>query len=214
LGAQFYSITDRDSDAAPSAQAQRAFVWDVYHIENYLLAPEYVLKAIRDLHIGPNELTLERVRALLVGAAERTISALVRHIIWKEASDLLLSTIKLRVDVTNADVAGEISRAADAVPAKVDAAVRSRLDLPSLRARAAELEHGFRADLRSDEWVKSFQGRTVLKQFVDSAHLKIGYDVLRYAIISAMKHANYQPPGMKSVLDKIHLVNVPQAGNH
>lgn len=212
LGAQFYSITDRDSDVAPSAHPQRVFVWDVYHIENYLLAPEYVLKAIRDLHIGPNELTLERVRALLDGAAERTISALVRHIVWKEASDLLLSTIKLRVDITNADVAGEICRAADAVPAKVDAAVRSRLDLPSLHARAAELENGFRADLRSGEWVKSFQGRTVLKQFVDSAHLKIGYDVLRFAIISAMKHANYQPPGMKTVFDKIHVVNMPQAG--
>lgn len=212
LGALFYSISDRDSDTAATAPAERAFVWDVYHIENYLLVPEYVFRAVRDLHIAREELTLERVRELLVKAAERTISGLVRHIVRKEASDLLLSNIELRADKTNEDVAGDIFRSAQFVPAKVDEAVRSRLDLPSLRARVAELEESFRADLLNEEWVKSFQGRTVLRRFVDLARLTISYDVLKYAIITAMKHANYQPPGMKAVLNQIHSTDMRQGG--
>jgi hypothetical protein len=210
LGAQFYSISDRDSDATPSTPAQRAFVWDVYHIENYLLVPEYVHKAIRDLHIAREELTLDRVRSLLREAAERTISALVRHVVRKEASDLLFAAIELRADKTNEDIAGDICRAAEVVPERVDAAVRSKLDLASLRTRAEALEQSFRADLQSGEWIKSFQGRTVLKRFVDLARLTISYDVLKYAIITTMKHASYQPPGMKAVLEQIHSTDVPK----
>jgi predicted ATPase len=208
LGAQFYSISDRDSDTEPSAPAQRAFLWDVYHIENYLVAPDYVFKAIRDLRVSREELTLGRVRSLLGEAAERTIGALVRHIMQKEASDLLLSKIELRANKTNNDVAADISRAASTVPAKVGEAVRLQLDLTSLQARATQLEQKFRGDLRSGEWEKSFQGRAVLRRFVDMARLTVGYDVFRYAIINAMQHDKYQPPGMKAVLDQIHSIRV------
>ena len=210
LGAQFYSISDRDSDVMPSTPAHRAFVWDVYHIENYLLVPEYVHKAILDLHIAREELTLDRVLSLFSEAAEKTISALVRHVVRKEASDLLLTAIELRADKTNDDIAGDICRAAEVVPGKVDTAVRSKLDLASLQRRAEALEQSYREDLRSGQWTKSFQGRTVLKRFVDLARLTISYDVFKYAVITTMKHAGYQPPGMKAVLDQIHSTDIPK----
>jgi len=207
LGAQFYSISDRDSDVAPSAAADRTFVWDVYHIENYLLVPEYVHRAIRDLHIAREELSSDRVRSLLTEAAEKTISAMVRHVLRKEASDLLLATIELRADVTNQNVAEDICRASAVVPRKVDEAVRSRLDSASLQARARTLEQGFRGDLQSGQWVSSFQCRTVLRRFVELARLTVNYEVFKYAIISAMKHAGYQPPGMRAVFERIQSVD-------
>lgn len=205
LRAEFYSISDRDSDHTPSAPAQRAFVWDSYHIENYLLVPEFVHKAIKDLHVAREEHSLEAVHALLQKAAEQTISTLVRHLVRKEVSDLLMSKIELRENKTDDDIANDFYRAAGSIPARLTDAVASKLNLESLQIRSSQLEQAFREDLRTGNWVKTFQGRSVLKRFVDLAHLTIGYNVFRFAIISAMKHAGHQPLGMKAVLDQIYI---------
>ena len=45
----FFSITDRDSDPGLPAETSRQLSWDVYHIENYLLEPKYIMGVLKDL---------------------------------------------------------------------------------------------------------------------------------------------------------------------
>lgn len=206
LGTLFYSISDRDSDATPGVAGSRALTWDRYHIENYLLEPAFIWQAIRDLHLSRQELHVEHVQELLRQAAERSIPSLVRHTILRDSSDLLLSAIEIRPDKTTTDVAATVARAVQKIPGKVLEITEKQLNPAALDARVSDVERGFRDDLVTGRWMESFRGRDVLRQFVATARLRIEYDVLRFAIITAMKHARYQPPGMKAVLDQIHVV--------
>ena len=48
LPTRFYSVVDRDSDIEPADHPARAFRWDVYHVENYLLDSSFIVEALRD----------------------------------------------------------------------------------------------------------------------------------------------------------------------
>jgi ABC-type iron transport system FetAB ATPase subunit len=45
----FFSVVDRDDSEGASPGVARRFTWDVYHIENYLLDPRFILAVLDDL---------------------------------------------------------------------------------------------------------------------------------------------------------------------
>jgi hypothetical protein len=206
LGAQFYSIADRDSDPTPNQTEERAFLWDVYHIENYLLVPEFLFQAATELRLSRLGLTLESVNAFLIQSAEQTIPSLVRHLVLRESSDLLLSNIEIRVDKSSVEVAKAIATATGSIPEKIQCLVTGSLDQASLQARVQTLEEQFRSDLANGNWRNTYRGRDVLRQFVTLASLSVNYDVFKWAIVTSMKHSRHQPTGMRALLDRIHVV--------
>jgi predicted ATPase len=204
LGTQFYSIADRDSIGDSSiTETARAFEWDVYHIENYLLSADHVFEAMRALRLAKSTMTRQQVQDLLLAAATRTIPSLVRHVLVQEANAALLKAIDLRPNRITASVADDIARVASGVPAKIDSAVASQLSAPRLTKQVSTLTTRFENDLTAGRWLKTFRGRDVLRQFVQLAKLRVDFEVFRFAIVAAMRHAQYQPTGMKSVLAKI-----------
>ena len=57
--------------------------------------------------------------------------------------------------------------------------------------------------LVGDDWRKYFKGRDVLSAFAGEYAKGMRYEYFRDFIISLMANSGYQPPGMKSVLDRI-----------
>jgi hypothetical protein len=51
LPTQFFAVVDRDHDSEEDdSKAVRRFIWDVYHIENYLLAPDFIADVVSGWH--------------------------------------------------------------------------------------------------------------------------------------------------------------------
>ena len=107
---QFFAITDADDDltSRPTHHCQ----WDAYHIENYLLVPQYVLSALRTLGIGQSDMADEAdVLAILFKCAEETIDGLIAHRLKKQVYHVMVSSIDLEFDPKRSDVAVALTEA-------------------------------------------------------------------------------------------------------
>jgi len=60
-----------------------------------------------------------------------------------------------------------------------------------------------RAQLGSNEWVKTFRGRDILRRFVGQHGQGLRYEPFRDLIIARMRDADHKPAGMKAVVDQI-----------
>jgi hypothetical protein len=89
---RFYAIVDSDSEIQPDEASARVFRWDVYHIENYLLEPAYILRVLRDL--TTSALSEEEVLEILGESASATLSDLVGHHLEQIANRSLVRQIK------------------------------------------------------------------------------------------------------------------------
>jgi hypothetical protein len=203
LPAKFYSVTDSDSDA-PEAAIPRRFSWDVYHIENYLLEPNFVHKALQDLNKVSNHLASpEDVSRVLKACADMTVSDLVAHKLRVTANNRVVGCLDLGFEPQRTDVVGGISAALGRSHERIVNALSSDLGIDALR----ELERQYRGDLndalQSQRWTKTFRGRDVLRRFVGQHVPGVSYEPFRDLIISKMRDANYEPPGMRDVIDAI-----------
>ena len=80
VSGEVWAITDPDDDLwiREPKRKGNAREWDVYHIENYLLEPKYILRALQTVEIGSGGLNSERdVEQVLETAAEGIIPELV-----------------------------------------------------------------------------------------------------------------------------------------
>jgi hypothetical protein len=203
LGARFYSISDQDASELPPATESRAYSWDRYHVENYLLQEEYILKAARELSSSSNELSdVSKTKEALREAARETLPVLVRHRLIQASHNALIREIRVGAQRENdlieelvASISGSLSRARQLAETTL-----SRAALESTRERTRkELE----SDLESDQWLLTFRGRDVLKRFIGRFVRGVGYEVFRDLVVARMRDDGYQPPGMQEVLGKI-----------
>ncbi len=202
---RFYSVVDGDSDVGSRTEADaRRHSWDVYHIENYLLEPMYISKAMRQLAVADGgAATPEVVDQCLKKIAESQVGQLARHRVTVYANSLLVEALDLGVNRDSDDVAEEIHRAVEMSSDRVAKVVTETLTGEAIRVRVDKERDALDQSLRDSEWKKRFKGRDILKAFVREHVKSIRYDPFRNLIISAMADAGYQPEGMKRVLEKI-----------
>jgi hypothetical protein len=181
------------------------FRWDVYHIENYLLAPAYIRRALQDLtNSAPSE---EELLELLRESAAATLSDLVGHQLEQRANRALVRQIKTATSRGETNIAQELHAAVTASMERIHGLGDTDLSLEALAREEKVIRSRLLQDLTSGEWRKTFKGREVLRQFVhryvSRRVRRIGYEEFRDLIIARMRDAAFEPPGMTRVVRAI-----------
>jgi len=125
------------------------------------------------------------VETSLKKCATKSLTSQVRFQLEDYANEKLVRCIHTRTDRKSTSVPDALTKA----------------DLKKVHTKyTAKLKK----DLNSKKWLKTFQGREILKRFSNDI-LKgyVKYEVLRDLIISSMVDGSYRPKGMEKVLTSI-----------
>jgi ABC-type nitrate/sulfonate/bicarbonate transport system ATPase subunit len=203
LGARFYAIRDRDS-ARHVEQVGRQYTWAAYHIENYLLDPEFILRALQELTQADVELIdVDRVDAALLACAEETIPKLVRDGLVAFANERLVTSLRVGADPNAQQLADTVAASVQSSAARVAEVTAEELSLARLQEEEAQARASLEAELLNGEWRTSYRGRDVLRLFVGRHVRGMNYEGFRDLIVARMREAGHQPLGMAVVLDAI-----------
>lgn len=195
------SIVDQDGESDPSGGSAK-LMWDVYHIENYLLSAKYIREVARNC-TGVDFGSDSKVQDELRNCAAKTLPALIRHELQIEADRALVRAITPRPD-NKAEPAAGLHAAISTAFSRVSDLIEGDLSLETVQARALALKAKLEADLGSETWMKTFRGRDILKAFVaDQLGGAVKYETFRNLIVARMRDDNFQPEGMKRVVDHV-----------
>jgi hypothetical protein len=202
---KIYSIVDKDSGPEEGGTVfKRHFTWDVYHIENYLLEPTYILESLKQVGIYPLDLSDEAaVENELLNIAREQISELISHLLRDEARKILIDEIRLNPNVEAKDLGEEMHRVVIRSVEQLQRRVGIGLDVNTLREKAAAHRSLLEESLDNAEWKRHFRGRNVLRSFVGKHVPGLRYEHFRSLIVSTMANAGFQPPGMKRVIEAV-----------
>lgn len=199
---QFYAITDRDTDLDISSRPSvNIFSWDVYHIENYLIEPQFIAKVLEAL--GVARLSEEAIWDELRQCAETSLPQLIRHELAEFANNAMVKMIDTSTDPKASNLSAELFKATSRSLAKVTDACSNELNEAALKQREQLSRERYVASIADGSWTKVVRGRDILKKFTGKHATAVTYEVFRNLIISMMKDANYRPAGMKQVIDKV-----------
>lgn len=201
---QFYSIVDRDSGEPVDGTAARVFTWDVYHIENYLLEPRYILRVLQDLNVREPAVADEAaISSALLRCAELTLPTLTSHELQRLVNRSLVECIRTRVDPRASQITPALREVIESSVHRITEVAAGQLAQSELERKEAEVQSTLRRDLVSGAWRKTFRGRDVLRRFVGEYGGSVKYEVFRDLVLARMHDAGVQPPGMKLILDTI-----------
>ncbi len=201
---KFYAILDRDTDSndMTSAQALTRHFWDVYHIENYLLEEKFIADVSNSMQPRINyDATV--VKNLLRESAREVIPSLVRHKLQNTANDMLVQCISIKIDPNGGDIRQQV---VDSISRSLDDINASANDLrsgDSLRDIQDRITRELEQSLLDDTWKKRIPGRDILKRFINKVRLGVRYEVFRNLIVSRMRDAEFKPPGINDIIQKI-----------
>ena len=200
------SIVDADFEAnLPAAENGKTYRWDRFHIENYLLEPEFMLQVMRDLRVsGADSADETTVRQMLQDSAGSTMPSLLRHRLETSANQRLVAAINTRCSPNHEDPAKALWERVEASATLVREVAASELSLERLEATRVDIQRDLERALHEGTWVSTFRGRDILKQFV-KVYLggTVGYTAFRDLVVARMRDAGFRPQGMADVLDKI-----------
>lgn len=203
IDARFFAISDADDDPALAGPATR-FQWDVYHIENYLLHPKFILDALRAVGTtGDIVQSEDAVLRELKSCAEETIPELVAHKLRAHVNRVLVSSIDLGFDPARRDTAIALAEAITRSHTRIQQRVSVELAEPQLLALQVEYEATCRAALTDDSWITKFRGRDALRRFAGRQTRGMQYEYFRDLVINRMAEVGYQPIGMGRILSAI-----------
>lgn len=197
---KIFSIVDPDADEINPVASHR-FVWDVYHIENYLLHPNYILNVVKDIGINLYA-TEEDVYVALRECARETLAGLVRHQLASAVHSELVKTVHTATDPHAEEVAPLLADAVLRSVENLSKRARELFSLEMLKENEIAFRSKYEQALAADSWRKQFRGREVLNRFAGRIG-KIPYEVLRDLIIAKMRDGGYQPEGMRVVIERI-----------
>lgn len=204
LSARFYAITDSDGEPFAVTQASNKRQWDVYHIENYLLEPRFILRVLSDLNFNREGVATEtEVLQALQDCAIETIPSLVAHKLKTLADGEFKRCLNFQFDPKRVDIAIAMSEAISRSYEKMTQAVRSELAQESVKDRAKTFEEEARQELEENKWRSTFRGRDVLRRFVGKYGNGMPYEAFRDLVLARMRDVEWQPAGMKKILDEI-----------
>lgn len=204
LRAKFFSIVDRDSDAPDANSPATALVWELYHIENHLLEPEFILKALQEALGSRCPLNSQAaVLEVLKAAAREVVSPMVRSELEAWANEQLVRLIAIGGDPSATAVSESLKESIRGSAVRFSEAAQGFMVGNVLREKENEIRERLESSMNSDEWKSRLRGRSILAQFVRRVGSGLSYDVLRNLIIARMRDVAFQPPAMKRVLDAI-----------
>ena len=201
-----YSVVDFDSGISTGSDGDfgHHFSWDVYHIENYLLNPTFIKSALDTLNICDERVSSEAsIEECLKRIARQQMDRLVSHKIRAAIGSQLVSSIDLGSDPRSADVAGELHKAVKRSVKRVQESYETDFGIDTIQSIVDERRKTLAESLDSGEWRSQFRGRDILRMFCGKYVQGMQYRYFRDLIISQMASANYQPPGMRAILDQI-----------
>jgi hypothetical protein len=149
---------------------------------------------------------LENEMAILVAlksCAEETVPSLIRHKLHSQINSDLVRSIDLKGNPERTDITNVFREALIRTKKNFNAAI----DTFSIEERIDALESNFQAKLQdalaSDQWLKTFRGRDILRRFCGKYVKIVSYEPFRDLILARMRQAQFKPPGMKRVVDEI-----------
>ncbi|WBY16053.1 AAA family ATPase [Erythrobacteraceae bacterium WH01K] len=205
IDTKFYAIVDRDTDEFdPSAKEKvDLFSWDVYHIENYLLEPQYVLKAMHSLGLG-KEFTEDKVLDQLRECAREIRPELLRMKLQDHVNDTMIRAINIGVDKSAEDLAKSINASIQGSVKRINELTTGAASEERLAEFVTQENDRLDASFADGSWRGTIPGRPILKRFVSRVELGVAYEPFRNLIITRMADDGFEPEGMQQVLRKVH----------
>lgn len=203
LPTKFYALTDRDSDERMDAsEAVSRMSWDVYHIENYLLDCNIISETVNSLSLKKSVSPAD-VDEKLCASARQVVPSMLIHQMRAYANSKIVQSISLGFSPETLTIGNTLFEAASRSSEKI-----AKLTSDSLSEQALnDLEQNMRATFENcfadGTWRSALPGREILKRFVETAELQVGYEVFRNLIVKRMAEAAHQPDGMKRILMRI-----------
>ncbi|MBD8055305.1 AAA family ATPase [Rhodococcus ruber] len=193
----FYAVMDRDFTTNLELP-ENTFVWDRYHIENYLLEPEYIAAAVSTC-LGEN-----RNPATEEGHLKRIAEGLVPKIAlikYRTAvNDEVVRCLSWEFDPKSKDIPAAMSSAIERSFVKL-ADVKSRFDLSYLQKMYTDLVSDLQQSILDGDWVKKLPARLILKEYAQLNNLH--YRTLVNVILDHMTRREFKPQSMAQVLEEI-----------
>ncbi|MDE0627436.1 MAG: AAA family ATPase [Bryobacterales bacterium] len=197
------SITDSDGDEV-SDERSGQYQWPAYHIENYLLEPKYIGLAIDSITAKqPGTTSLHYVAELLQtskneAAAEIGRRRLVRSLKSRLNRHLQLNPGTAGQDLTARDLRGQLESCKSAIEGEFAATMEGETIERILESQRQETEAAQGQEATPD----TLPGRDVLRRIALRATPNGNYETLRNTILNEMARDGFQPPAMKSVLER------------
>ena len=195
-----YSITDLDNK--PEIKRKNQYTWDVYSIENYLINPEYIKKALDDILDKNERLTISQINEALETSARNNLKSLIEHEMRTHINKKITSRINLNINKTSNDYADEFKKNLDTINKEINELSISET-YKEIKSLEDQLTKKYENHLNTGDWKKTFRGRDILKSFSNEIKKGLKYEKLRNLIISRMRDNKYQPQGMKDIIEKI-----------
>lgn len=196
-----FSIGDRDSESdVPSASTNR-FVWDRYHIENYLLEPDIIAAVLS--RTSSTQVDPSATKENLLSSAKDCIGPLVRHELHKHVHKAFGDLLDVKVDPKASNVAELIRMRIENIPEKLAHLTDGILSKDRLIEVEKVARSKLESDLQTDEWMKSLRGRDILRRFCELHQPGVSYEALVNMILDEMATRGHRPTGMLDILTKI-----------
>lgn len=201
-----FSIVDRDDAADVEANEGRGmYMWDVYHIENYLLNAKVILEVLNRASLDGTAFVNEReVDDALREIAREQTEAMVEDWVRGRAYSAIRGVIKLRDGPRGGNAVGKVSRRVTESAKRLSQLAKDQLSLEKLEAIASERRVGLTAALDDGrKWKRVFRGRDVLSTFTARYGKGLSYQFMRDMIVNTMSERGHRPPGMLQILAAI-----------
>ncbi|MGY3559811.1 putative ATPase [Bradyrhizobium sp. USDA 4463] len=201
LPTKFYAVVDRDYEGPADPKAVNRHVWDVYHIENYLLDRKFLVEVLKSL--GLDKYTEQNIFDHVGAAARDVVPAMLIQKMRQYANSSLVGAIDLGFAPDTLTIARDLHGSAARSVARVNAALTERLSEEKLQAEEQKYRTEIEQSFADGTWSTKLPGRDILKRFVGAEKLPVGYEVFRNLVMSKMAERGHKPAGMKKVIDAI-----------
>ncbi|SFG03356.1 AAA domain-containing protein, putative AbiEii toxin, Type IV TA system [Salegentibacter agarivorans] len=202
ISKRFISIVDKDSSKVIEDLETLEFSWDAYHIENYLLNEEYILKVLLDLGYNKEQYdSHSKILDELKNCAKNNLNFHIQHELNQFVTSELQHSVTIKINDTN-PLNEEYFKAIEKTISEIELKKNNILSKRELLKKEKIISNKFQTSLKDDSWKLIFNGRNILKCFTNKINI-IRYEQFRNLIISKMKNEGYKPEGMKKVIDQI-----------
>lgn len=203
LPTKFYAIVDHDSEGlGETTNAVNRFVWDVYHVENYLLVSNIIVDVLKSLNLGASY-DEDIVFRQLEAAAREVVPQMIQHKMRVYANAQIVNAINLGFDPATSTLSLDLHKAISRSTNRIQTLLGSVLTITGLQDRENEFKDGIEQSFTDGSWITKVPGREILRRFVDRQRISVGYEIFRNLIVSRMSETGYKPTGMKAVIERI-----------
>ncbi|USX29173.1 AAA family ATPase [Oxalobacteraceae bacterium OTU3CINTB1] len=203
LPTKFYAVTDSDSEESiEDGEGVNRFVWDVYHIENYLLDTQIIAEVLNSLQLTA-KYDAGMIETKLSEAARKVVPGMLVNKMRSYVNSAIVRSIRLGFDPNTLTIGTDLHNAASSSASNISRLMAGVLSEDELHSRELEFRTTFEQSFADGSWKKKLPGRDILKQFISGEGGIVGYELFRNLIVGQMTQQGIKPLGMKNVFEKI-----------